>query len=369
MARSRVLVIDDSPLVRRILSEAIGSAPDLEVVGAAPNAAVAEELLRELRPDVLTLDLQMPGMDGITFLKKVMASDRPVPTVVVSSLAQAGCKIALEALEAGATDVVAKPGKLLAAADLRATLISRVRAAGQARLRRRSTPPSPVARLKPVRPVRSAGFPAVVIGIGASTGGTEAVRQVLEYLPANAPPIVIVQHIPPVFSKAFAQRLDQICAIHVREAEEGDAVSEGVALVAPGDAHLVLAETPRGLVARLTQTARVCYQRPSVDVLFESMSRLRRSRCVGVVLTGMGSDGANGLLMMRRSGARTLAQDEASCVVYGMPKQAVLTGAVEQSAPLGQIGRLMYSLAAQPSTPRTSLNEEHRGSGFPSAPG
>ena len=287
----------------------------------------------------------------------------------MSSLAQAGCKIALEALEAGATDVVAKPGKLLSVADLRATLISRVRAAAQARLFRRTTTAAVLTRQKPGRPLTTSGFPPVVIGIGASTGGTEAVRQVIQYLPANAPPVVIVQHIPPVFSKAFAQRLDQICAIHVREAEDGDVVSEGTALIAPGDAHLVLVETTRGLTARLTHSERVCYQRPSVDVLFESLARLKHSRTVGVVLTGMGSDGAQGLLTMRRAGARTLVQDEASCVVYGMPKQAVLAGAAEQTAPLTQIGRIMCSLAAHPSSSRLATGEESRGSEFPPAQG
>jgi two-component system chemotaxis response regulator CheB len=355
--RRRVLVIDDSPLVRRILSDAIAAAPDLEVAGAAPNAAVAEQMIRELRPDVLTLDLQMPGMDGITFLRRMMASDRPVPTVVVSSLAQAGCRIALEALEAGATDVVAKPGKLLSPADLRMTLIARVRAAALAKLARPKPASARSPAVKAQLPVSRAGFPPVVIGIGASTGGTEAVRHVLQDVPANSPPIVIVQHIPPVFSKAFAQRLDQVCAIHVREAQDGDPVTEGCALVAPGDSHLTIVESSRGLVARLTQGERVCYQRPSVDVLFSSMAKLRRSRCVGVVLTGMGSDGAEGLLAMRRAGARTVAQDEATSVVYGMPRQAVLVGAAEQSAPLHNIGRIMCSMAA---------NAGSRVSGLPS---
>ncbi|MBC7928374.1 MAG: chemotaxis response regulator protein-glutamate methylesterase [Bryobacteraceae bacterium] len=353
----RVVIVDDSALVRRVLSDAIASAPDLEVVGTAPDAVVAQRLLTELKPDVITLDVEMPGMDGITFLRKMMAGPRPVPAIIVSSLALAGCRTALEALEAGAVDLVAKPGKLSSLADLRSDLINKVRAAAQARI---TTLPVPAVRPAPKKelplPPRVGSFPPVVVAIGASTGGTEAIRQVLQDLPALTPPIVIVQHIPPHFSKAFANRLDQLCAMRVKEAEEGDALAPGLVLIAPGDFHMSVEENGRGLFVRLTQTEKVCYQRPAVDVLFNSMARLKRSRCVGVVLTGMGSDGAEGLARMRKAGARTLVQDEATSVVYGMPRQALLAGGAERSAPLGQIGRLMLTVASSTSPSLASVS-------------
>jgi len=353
----RVLVVDDSALVRRILSDAINSAPDLTVAGTAPDAIVALEMIQQLNPDVVTLDLEMPRMDGITFLRKLMSSPRPLPVVVVSSLAQAGCRAALEALEAGAVEVMAKPGNGGALADLRYSRTAKIRAASQARLsvrtrRQTLTAPGIVPQQRAALPARTAtGFPSVLIAIGASTGGTEAVAQVLQELPANSPPVLIVQHIPPVFSRAFAQRLDQNCAMRVKEAEDGDPVTPGVALIAPGDYHMIAVEGSRGLTVRLTQTEKVCYQRPAVDVLFDSVAKIRRSKLVGVVLTGMGSDGAEGLLKMRRAGARTLAQDEATCVVFGMPKQAIANGAAERAVPLPQIGRMLCSLTGGSSNP------------------
>jgi two-component system chemotaxis response regulator CheB len=350
--KTRVLIIDDSALVRKILSEAVSAAPDLEVVGSAPDPLIAIEKLKLLQPDVLTLDIEMPRMDGITFLRQIMATT-PIPAVVVSSLAQAGCRAALEALEAGAVEVIAKPGGPFSVAELRTSLPQRIRAAAQARIRRVTGTPfqEPGPRLRTV-----ANGTIGLIAIGASTGGTEAIRRVLEHLPANAPPIVIVQHIPPVFSKAFAERLDQLCAVKVKEAVDGDSVRAGTALVAPGDFHMTVTDSAKGMIVRLTKGEKVCYQRPSVDVTFESVAAACGRNALGIILTGMGNDGAAGLLKLRRTGARTIAQDEASCIVYGMPRQAVLAGAVERILPLSEIGRAVCNLTAGPEIVSASLS-------------
>jgi two-component system, chemotaxis family, protein-glutamate methylesterase/glutaminase len=352
--RIRVLIIDDSAIVRKILSETLSTEPDLEVVGTAPDPFVARDKILALKPDVLTLDIEMPRMDGLTFLRKLMHF-HPLPTVVISSLAQPSCRAAIQAMELGAVEVLAKPGGPYSVGDLRDTLVAKVRAAACARLRR--TPPAPAlpkqaavtpAALTPAAVavpalVQSALPAGTIIAIGASTGGTEAIAAVLAKLPKDCPPIVIAQHIPPVFSKAFAYRLNETCAIEVREAVDNDPLYPGLALVAPGDFHMLLRKSGGRYHVTVKTGPRVCYQRPSVDVLFASVAESAAAATVAVLLTGMGSDGAQGLLKLRKLGAHTIAQDEASCVVYGMPREAVELGAAVQVVPLPGIASAMMA--------------------------
>ncbi len=331
-SKIRVLIVDDSAIVRKILTEALSTESDIEVVGTAPDPLIAEGKIRTLKPDVLTLDIEMPHMDGLSFLRKLM-TEQPLPVVMISSLAQSTCPIVLEALEAGAVEVLGKPGGPYSVGDLRLVLAQKIRSAARARLRSRpqAPPPIPVIRESATLP------PDRVVAMGASTGGTEALKVVLEALPANIPPIVIVQHIPPVFSKAFADRMNSLCRFEVKEAESGDLLKPGRALVAPGDRHMVVRSTPRGYMIEIKNGPRVCYQRPSVDILFQSLAPLAGGRTVGVLLTGMGSDGARGLLQIQQAGGHTIAQDEASCVVYGMPREAARLGAVDRVLPLDRI--------------------------------
>jgi two-component system, chemotaxis family, protein-glutamate methylesterase/glutaminase len=339
----RVLVVDDSAIVRKILSEALLGEADLEVVGTAPDPYVARDKILALHPDVLTLDIEMPRMDGITFLKKLMHF-HPMPVILISSLAQPSCRLAVEALEFGAVEVIAKPGGPYSVGELRHTLAAKIRAAAAARLKR---PGSPATSAPAELPMRASppGAPdlaktaadGAVIAIGASTGGTEAIAAVLSKLPAWCPGIVIAQHIPPVFSKAFANRLNDLCAFDVKEAEDRDTLHPGLALIAPGDLHMLLRRSGGRYTVEVKTGPRVCYQRPSVDVLFLSVAEAAGAGATGVLLTGMGSDGAQGLLRMRQAGARTIAQDEASCVVFGMPREAILLGAAPEGTPLNAI--------------------------------
>jgi two-component system chemotaxis response regulator CheB len=344
MNKTRILIVDDSAIVRKLLAEALSGEEDLEVVGTAPDPFVARDKILAQKPDVLTLDLEMPRMDGLTFLRKLMHY-HPMPVVVISSLAQAGCKASLEALRLGAVEVLAKPGGAYSVGELRKDLPAKIRSAAAARLPK-TRADSPATRL-PAPALTS--VESTIIAVGASTGGTEAIQEVLSGLPANSPGIVITQHIPAVFSLAFANRLNQICPMEVKEACDGDVVSQGRALIAPGNFHMLLRKSASGTFHVTVQGGpRVCYQRPSVDVMFSSVAEAAGHRAVGVILTGMGSDGARGLLKMKQAGAMTIAQDEASCVVFGMPKEAVRAGAVDQVAPLhrmpeailAQLGRI-----------------------------
>jgi len=335
----RVLIVDDSAIVRRILTEALAGEPDIEVVGTAPDPYIARDKIQSLQPDVLTLDIEMPRMDGLTFLKKLMRF-HPLPAVVISSLTQTGCQAAMQALEYGAIEVLAKPGGPYSVGELSRTLAQKIRAAAAARLRHQ---PAPAVNAEQARPalVQARLSPETVIAIGASTGGTEAIARVLARLPESSPGLVITQHIPPQFSRAFADRLNVLCKLSVKEAEDGDEVRPGRALVAPGDFHMVLRKRIGGYCVRVKTGPKVCYQRPSVDVLFLSVAETAGAEAVGVLLTGMGVDGAKGLLTMRQSGARTIAQDEATCVVYGMPREAAQLGAAERVLPLDLIAEAM----------------------------
>jgi two-component system chemotaxis response regulator CheB len=368
--RIRVLIVDDSAIVRKILSEALSEEPDIEIVGTAPDPYVARDKILSLEPDVLTLDIEMPRMDGLTFLRKLMQF-HPLPVVVISSLAQPSCRIAVQALETGAVEVLAKPGGPYSVGELRHGLAEKVRAAAAARVRRPAHEQKPAVSGAGRAQAASSQAPAthgpgsaahtacpaavpcvaiapdILVAIGASTGGTEAIAAVLSRLPASTPGILIAQHIPPEFSRAFANRLNETCAMQVKEAEDGDTLRPGVAMVAPGDFHLVARKAGGRTFVNVKTGPRVCYQRPSVDVLFHSVAETAGPKAVGVLLTGMGNDGAQGLLRMRQAGARTIAQDEASCVVFGMPREAIALGAAEQVVSLASVADALLDAAAR----------------------
>jgi two-component system chemotaxis response regulator CheB len=334
---SRVLIVDDSAIVRTILSNALKSEPDIEVVGLATDPFVARDLIATQKPDVVTLDLEMPRMDGLTFLRQLMAQ-QPLPVVIVSGVTQTGSAASIEALAAGAIDVIAKPGGPYSVADIADQLKYRIRAlrTGRAvhfsRLRR---PPV-------VRPAPSslASAPGVIL-MGASTGGTQAIEALLTRLPADTPPIVIVQHMPAPFTRAFAARLDRVCPMQVVEAEHHEPLKRGVAYIAPGDSHLLIAAHGGELRTVIDHGPRVHYQRPSVDVLFQSAAALRRLPMVALLLTGMGSDGADGMVALRAAGATTIAEDERSCVVFGMPAAAIARGGATHVAGRSAMPRLI----------------------------
>jgi two-component system chemotaxis response regulator CheB len=337
----RVLIVDDSAIVRKILTEALTGQPGLEVVGSAPDPYVARDKILTLRPDVLTLDIEMPRMDGLTFLKKLMHF-HPLPTVVISSLTKAGCHASLEALASGAVEVLAKPGGPYSVGELRNTLAERIRAAAAARVRKPQPKEAPVRPLAPALALD----PAAVIAIGASTGGTEALREVLQAMPPDAPGIAVVQHMPEAYTAAFARRLNELCRIEVKEAVQGDRLVPGRALIAPGNHHLAVRRSGALYFAEVMDGPPVSRHRPSVDVLFRSAAQAAGPNAVGVLLTGMGDDGAQGLLELREGGAHTIAQDEASCVVFGMPKEAIALGAAAEVLPLGRIAGVVLRRTA-----------------------
>lgn len=340
---TRVLVVDDSAIVRKILGDTLRAEPDIDVVGAAPDPYVARDKILSLKPDVLTLDIEMPRMDGLTFLKKLMRY-HPMPVIVISSIGNSSCQIAMEALRLGAVEVLAKPSGPYSVGELRNGLAMKIRAAARARVRsepKETAAPAPANPAPPPVAVRHY-HPDTVIAIGASTGGTEALTKVLREFPAESPAVLVVQHIPPGFSTAFANRLNQTCQLEVREAVQGDYAVPGRVLLAPGDRHMVLRKTGGAYRVDVKDGPRVCYQRPSVDVLFHSVAKISGKRAVGVILTGMGSDGAAGLLEMKRAGARTIAQDEATCVVFGMPREAIQRGAADHVTPLQRITPVLF---------------------------
>jgi two-component system chemotaxis response regulator CheB len=351
----RVLVIDDSALMRGMLTEMINTAPDVEVIGAAPDAPAAREMIKALNPDVLTLDVHMPKMDGLEFLEHLMRL-RPMPVVMVSSFTEAGSETTLRALELGAVDFIGKPramneNSLEEYAD---ELVDKIRAAKSARLRRSpvtrpGTTPAATAMSKPhssTAPARSSGNGKIIF-LGASTGGTEAIKDFLLAIPADCPPILIVQHMPESFTASFARRLDGLCAPRVIESKGNEKVEPGNVYIAPGHSHMQIRRAGIGYTTELLSTPPVNRHRPAVDVLFDSAASLVGNQAVGVILTGMGKDGAQGLLKMRQAGARTFGQDEASCVVYGMPREAYMIGAVEEQYPLEEIGKRVLQAATR----------------------
>jgi two-component system chemotaxis response regulator CheB len=347
-SRIRVLVVDDSAVVRKMISDALAADPEIEVVGTAVDPYAARDQIVALAPDVLTLDLEMPRMDGLTFLR-ILMEQRPLPVVVMSSLTRNGSEHALEALRLGAVDVLGKPGDSYSIGDLGPQLVVKVKAAAIARLRpvRGTNPPIPAPPGNPVpaspgtngSSLRSpAGGSRSLILLGASTGGTEALRQVLTRLPDGLPPIAIVQHIPALFSRAFADRLDQLCSLRVGEVKDGDLLKRGHAYIAPGNFHFLIVRQGDQYRARVIDGPAVWHQRPAVDLLFKSVADAGAGpHILAGVLTGMGKDGAEGLLRLRERGALTFSQDEASCVVYGMPRVAWETGASQLQVPLERI--------------------------------
>ena len=335
----RVLVVDDSAVVRRVLTEELNRFEDIEVVGSAIDPYVARDKIVELQPDVLTLDVEMPRMDGLSFLARLM-KHHPMPVVVVSSLTPANSELAMRALGLGAIEVVPKPGSQYSTPDVTRDLVRAIRAASVAQLR--PADGEVVAPAPPSRPLRTTDK---LIAIGASTGGVSAIEKVLKGLPADCPATLIVQHMPANFTQPFAARLDRECPMQVREARDGDDLAAGVALVAPAGQHTLLVRSGSRYVVRVKDGPRVHYQRPSVDVLFGAVASAAGSNAVGVLLTGMGSDGAKGLLEMRQAGAHTIAEAEHSCVVYGMPKVAAEIGAAVEVTPLPRVaGSIMNAL-------------------------
>jgi two-component system chemotaxis response regulator CheB len=321
----KVLVVDDSALVRKILSEELAKYGDLEVVGSAVDPFAARDKIARLKPDVITLDLEMPRMDGLTFLSKLMTY-YPIPTVVVSSLAPENSENALKALGLGAVEVLCKPGSAFSTPDIAEQLVRAVRSAARVKVKKPDLQPKPDAAPAPLAGMLSRTTQKV-LGIGASTGGTQALEILLRSLPSQTPGIAIVQHMPPFFTSTFAQRLDSICDIEVREAKDEDFLAPGLALIAPGGRHLQVQRSGAYYQVRVKEGPPVHHQKPSVDVLFNSLAGAAGPNAVGVLLTGMGSDGAAGLKAMRDKGAYTIAQDEKSSVVWGMPGEAVKMGA------------------------------------------
>lgn len=346
----RVLIIDDSALVRRILQDTLNKEPGIEVAGTAPDPFVAREKILSLEPDVLTLDLEMPRMDGLSFLKRLMRY-RPLPVIVISSLGQAGSATALEALRWGAVDVVAKPSGPNSVATLEGQLADKIRAAANAKLPEiqahnlaslsTATSPAVPSNSSGAQLLTHHGNKRKLLVIGSSTGGPPALETVLERFGADCPPILIAQHIPAGFSRSFAERLDRNLPMHVQEAQHGDLVEPGKVLIAPGNFHMLLESGPQGWRVAVKDGPQVRYQRPSVDVLFHSVARHAGKDCVAAILTGMGNDGAEGLLAIRKLGGWTIAQDEASCTVYGMPREAVLLGAAREVVSLRRMAEQM----------------------------
>lgn len=336
----KVLVIDDSAMIRKVFEQELSKDPEIEVVGTAPDPIVGRDKIVYLKPDVITLDIEMPRMDGLTFLEKLMRH-YPLPVVVVSSLAKKGGDVALKAMELGAVEVISKPGSAYSVGDMSEQLIEKVKAASRVKVFKTDSSKSYVSSQKSSTEVASIAVKTTnkIIAIGASTGGTDALREVITRLPANSPPVVIVQHMPQNFTKAFADRLNSISQVTVKEATDGEYLATGKVLIAPGNQHMEIRRSGINYYVTLFDGPMVFHQRPAVEILFNSVAKYAGQNAVGAILTGMGKDGAQGLLAMRQAGANTIAQDERSCIVFGMPKEAIDLGAAQVIKPLPQIAQ------------------------------
>ncbi|MDP2832149.1 MAG: chemotaxis response regulator protein-glutamate methylesterase [Pseudomonadota bacterium] len=345
MPKIKVLIIDDSALIRSLMREIINSQPDMEVVGQAPDPITARDLIKQLNPDVLTLDVEMPRMNGLDFLEKLMRL-RPMPVLMVSTLTERGNEVTLKALELGAVDFITKPriGVTDGLAELSVEIGDKIRTAARARIRRHALNEEPVNKPRPLAG-HFLNTTEKIVFVGSSTGGTEALKEFLTRMPATSPAVLVTQHMPEAFTRSFAQRLDGLSAMTVKEAEHNERVVPGHAYIAPGHSHLLLRKSGAYYYTELSQAEPVNRHRPSVDVLFNSAAQVAGANALGVIMTGMGKDGAVGMLAMRQAGAYTIAQDEASCVVFGMPKAAIELGAAVEVASLNDIaGRVLERL-------------------------
>jgi len=349
----RVLVVDDSALVRRVLSEELSRFPDIKVVGTAVDPYMARDRIVELKPDVLTLDVEMPRMDGLSFLAKLM-KHYPLPVIIVSSLTPENSENALRALRLGAVEVIPKPGSQFTVPDVGRRLVRAIRAASVARVRRVAEEENGAEEPAPLP--RNLETTHKILGIGASTGGTQAIERFLRALPPNSPGTAIVQHMPPGFTSSFAERLDRICPMAVREARDGDILAPGLALVAPGGHHLLVRRSGARYLVKVKAGPPVNRHKPSVDVLFRSLAESAGSNAVGVILTGMGADGAKGLAELRETGGFTIAQDEGTSVVFGMPKAAIDLDGVDEVLPLEEIPHRVLEALSGMTRPATVGN-------------
>ncbi len=343
MKKIKVLVVDDSAVVRKVFKGEIDRQNDMEVVGTAPDPYAARDKIVKLKPDVVTLDIEMPRMDGITFLKKLM-KHYPLPVIIVSSLTKDGGKLAMEALSLGALEVMSKPSVSYSVGEMGVQLIDKIRAVSRLKVCSKEEKPSKKKNRAKMASKALAETTNKIIAIGASTGGTEALKTVLTGMPPNAPGTLVVQHMPANFTTSFAERLNDLSAMTIKEAKDGDSLVNGVALLAPGNYHMLLKRSGARYYVHLKKGPLVHHQRPAVDVLFHSVANYAGSNAIGVILTGMGADGALGLLKMKEAGARTVAQDENSCIVFGMPKEAIKLGTAEKVVPLKSVGKTVLQM-------------------------
>lgn len=344
----KVLIIDDSAMIRKVFEQELSKDPEIEVVGTAPDPIVGRDKIVYLKPDVITLDIEMPRMDGLTFLGKLM-KHYPLPVIVVSSLAKKGGDVALRAMELGAVEVISKPGTAYSVGDMCEQLIEKVKAASRVRVFKKIDDNMISSKEQNAAMIASIGVKTTnkIIAIGASTGGTDALKEVITRLPSNAPPVVIVQHMPQNFTKAFAERLNQLSQVTVKEAEDGEYLATGKVLIAPGNQHMEIRRSGINYYVTLFDGPMVFHQRPAVEILFNSVAKYAGQNAVGAILTGMGKDGAQGLLAMRQAGANTVAQDEKTSIVFGMPKEAIDIGAAQVIKPLPAIAQTLLDFCAQ----------------------